>query len=189
MSTARRLHWSYDDYLSALESSELKLEYLDGEIFAMAGGTPTHAELSASVVQLLANALRGTCRVHTSDLKVRIEATGLSTYPDASVVCGERVTSSIDRHAMTNPTLLVEVTSRSTEDYDRGEKLSHYKQLPSLRAVLIVSHRYPRVTVITRSATGWEEREARPSERVPLSEPRLELSVDELYRGIPLEAE
>jgi Uma2 family endonuclease len=129
------------------------LEYLDGEIYALAGGTPTHAELCASVVQLLANAMRGACRVHTSDLKVRVEHTGLSTFPDVSVVCGDRELSAIDRHAVTNPTVLVEVTSRSTEEYDRGAKLNHYQRLPSLRAVLIVSHRQRRVTFVERVGT------------------------------------
>ena len=73
----------------------------------------------------------------------------LSTFPDVTVVCGEREVAAIDRNAVTNPTLLVEVTSNSTEDYDRGEKLNHYKQCPSVQAVLFVSHRLPRVTVIS----------------------------------------
>ncbi len=70
---------SYDDYLRALEQSEIKLEYCDGVIYAMAGGTPTHAELGANVVALLHERLKGQCKVHTSDLKVRIEATDLTT--------------------------------------------------------------------------------------------------------------
>lgn len=70
---------------------------------------------------------------------MRVEATDLSTFPDATVVCGERHVATIDPNAVINPTLLVEVTSKSTEDYDRGEKLAHYEQLPSLVAVLIVS--------------------------------------------------
>lgn len=141
MSTARGVHHSYQAYLGALESSSIKLEYLDGEIYAMAGGTPTHADLGAATIAALVRALGPDCRVSTSDLKVRIEETDLSTFPDAVVVCGERTVSSIDPNAVTNPTLLVEVTSPSTEDYDRGEKLRHYKHLGSLKAVLFVSHR------------------------------------------------
>jgi len=125
VSTARRLHDRYEDYLRALELSSVKLEYCDGEIYAMAGGTPAHADLAASVMRLLGTALLGRCRVSSSDLKVRIEATDLSTFSDVAVVCGPREVSAIDPNAVINPTLLFEVTSHSTEDYDRGEKLSH----------------------------------------------------------------
>mgnify|MGYP001596871963 CR=1 FL=1 len=187
MTSARRLHHSYDDYLRALEVSGVKLEYCGGEIYAMAGGTPAHADLAASMTRLLGNALLGRCRVSSSDLKVRIEPTDLSTFPDVSVVCGERDVSAIDRHAVTNPTVLVEVTSRSTEDYDRGEKLSHYKQCPSLRAVLYVSHCRQEVTVVARSGSAWVEHSYRAGEQITLVDPALEASVDELYAGIDLD--
>ena len=188
MTTARRLHYRYDEYLAALEMSPIKLEYCDGEIYAMAGGTPAHADLSAAAVRLLGNALGRTCRVSTSDLKVRIETTDLSTFPDVTVVCGERRVSDIDKNAVVNPTLLVEVTSNSTEDYDRGEKLNHYKQCPSLRAVLFISHRRAQITVVERTEAGWQEREYRSGDALRLSEPVLALQVDELYAGVELEA-
>ena len=187
MSTARRLHHSYEEYLRALEVSGVKLEYCDGEIYAMAGGTPAHADLGASILRLLGNALLGRCRVSSSELKIRIEATELTTFPDATIVCGERKLSHLDRHAVVNPSVVVEVTSPSSEDYDRGDKLSHYKQLPSLRAVLIVSHRRPQVTVVERTVDGWAEREVRSGEALTLDAPSLSLSVDELYAGIELE--
>lgn len=186
VTTARRLHHTYEEYLGALEGSRLKLEYCEGEIYAMAGGTPAHAELAASMTRLLGNALLGRCRVASSDLKVRIEATDLSTFPDLTVLCGERELSAIDRNAVTNPTVLVEVTSNSSEDYDRGEKLNHFRQCPSVQAVLIVSHRRPQVTVIARSAQGWEHREYRAGEELEVREPSLTLSVDEIYAGIVL---
>jgi Uma2 family endonuclease len=187
VSTARRLHHSYADYLRVLELSAVKLEYCDGEIYAMAGGTPTHADLAASITRLLGNALLGRCRVSSSDLKVRIEATGLSTFPDVTVVCGPRELAAIDPNAVTNPTLLIEVTSPSTEDYDRGDKLGHYKQLPSLATVLFVSHRRPQVTVVDRSGTGWNEREHRAGETVTLANPSVSFAVDDLYAGVDLE--
>jgi Uma2 family endonuclease len=187
VTTARRVHYSYEDYLASLEMSDVKLEYCDGEIYAMAGGTPAHADLAAAAIGVLRTALLDRCRISTSDLKVRIEATNLSTFPDVSVVCGERELSSIDRNATTNPSLLVEVTSKSTEDYDRGEKLSHYKQCPSLQAVLFVSHRRPQVSVVSRDGNGWSTREYRRGERVSVPALSLELSVDELYAGITLE--
>jgi Uma2 family endonuclease len=189
MSTARRLHYSYEDYVGLLETSRVKLEYCDGEIYAMAGGTPTHGELASAINAILRNALGARCRIHSSEVKIRIEATGLSTFPDVSVVCGERRTAAIDKNAVVNPSLLVEVTSHSTEDYDRGEKLSHYQQLPSLEAVLIVSHRRPQVTVVARTSTGWSVREFRAGERLVLRGPEVEVGIDELYSGIELETE
>jgi Uma2 family endonuclease len=188
VTTARRLHHPYQEYLAALEISGVKLEYCDGEMYAMAGGTPAHADLAAAAVRSLGNALGDRCRVSTSDLKVRVEATDLSTFPDVTVVCGERLVSAIDKNAVVNPTLLVEVTSSSTEDYDRGEKLSHYKQCPSLRAVLFLSHRRAQVTVVARAGLDWQEREYRAGDVVRLEQPELSLRVDELYAGIALEA-
>lgn len=181
------MHHSYPEYLQLLELSSVKLEYCDGEIHAMASGTPTLADLGASATRLLGNALLGSCRVSSSDLKVRIEGTDLTTFPDVTVVCGERRTSLIDANAVINPTLLVEVTSSSTEGYDRGEKLSHYKQIPSLLAVLLVSHRRRQVTVVERTPDGWEQRELRAGEVVIIETLALSMSVDELYAGIALE--
>lgn len=187
VTTARQVHHSYQEYLDALELSELKLEYCEGEIYAMAGGTPTHAELAAQVTRLLGNALGGTCSVFSSDLKVRIEATDLSTFPDVSVVCGPRRSAQVDKNAIINPTVVVEVTSNSTEDYDRGEKLKHYQQCDSIQAVLFVSHQRAQLTVIARSTTGWTEREYRAGEQVHLTIPAVQLAVDELYQGITLD--
>jgi Uma2 family endonuclease len=187
MSTARRLHYEYADYLRSLELSQLKLEYCDGAIYAMAGGTPAHAELSAAIIGVLHRLLPKDCRPSTSDLKVRVEASDLSTFPDAAVVCGERLVSSLDSNAIINPTVLVEVTSKSTEDYDRGDKLSHYKQLPSLRAVLFISHRTRCITLVERTGTAWRERDFRGGELVTLDSPSLTFSVDEVYERITLD--
>jgi Uma2 family endonuclease len=187
MSTARRLHYDYADYLRALELSPIKLEYCDGVIYAMAGGTRAHAQLSAAVIAVLHRALPKTCRLSTSDMKIRVEATDLSTFPDVSVICGDPVASSVDANAFVNPSLLIEVTSRSTEDYDRGDKLSHYRQIPSLNAVLFVSHRTRGITSVARAASGWDERTYRAGERVTLDAPRVAFDVDDVYEGIVLD--
>ncbi|MBX3232917.1 MAG: Uma2 family endonuclease [Labilithrix sp.] len=187
MSTARRLHYDYSEYLRALEMSELRLEYREGTIYAMAGGTPAHAELSAAMIgQLYARLPKG-CRVATSDMKVRVEATELSTFPDGVVVCGEREVALIDPNAITNPMLLVEVTNKSTEDYDRGDKLSQYKQLDSLASVVFVSHRSRRLTLVERTSAGWSERDFRGGEVMKVLRPAIEIAVDDLYDGIALD--
>jgi Uma2 family endonuclease len=187
VTTARRVHYSYEEYLRTLEMSDVKLEYLDGEIYAMAGGTPARARLAAVATRVLDAALSGRCAVYSSDLKVHVEATGLSTFPDVTVVCGELRTAPVDANAAVNPSLLVEVTSKSTEDYDRGEKLSHYKQLGSLRAVLFVSHRRRQVTLIERDGATFNQREFRAGEDIVVSEPALRFPVDELYAGVELD--
>lgn len=188
MSTARRLHYTYEQCLRAVEMSDVKLEYCDGVIYAMAGGTPAHAALAMAAGRVLGQALLGQSTVYSSDLKVRIDATDLSTFPDCSVICGPVARAAIDKDAVTNPCILVEVTSPSTEDYDRGEKLSHYRQLPSLLAVLFVSHKTSRVTLVHRTSSGWDEREFRGGETVVLDKPSVAFAVNDLYAGIALDA-
>ena len=181
-STARRLHHTYEQYRALEDESSIRHEYLDGEIYAMAGGSPDHAALAAAVIHLLRAQLPPECRVFTSDLRVRIPATGLSTYPDAAVVCGRTLRASDDPLAVTNPVLLVEVTSKSTEDYDRGEKLRHYSHLPSVREILFVSHREPRLTVHRRDGSEWTVVEALQHEIMRLESVAGQLMVDEVYR-------
>lgn len=187
MTTARRLRsHSYAQYLAVLADSHIKLEFIEGEIYAMAGGTPAHAQLSARAIAVLARELGKSCAVFSSDLKVLIERADVATFPGASVVCGAQATSPRDGNAIVNPALLVEVTSPSTEFYDRREKLKTYQQLPSLRAVLLLSHRAERVTVVRRTATGWDELDYRGGERVALADPNVQFAVDELYAGVSL---
>ncbi len=186
-SSARRLHYDYTDYLRALEDSSLKLEYCDGTIYALAAGTRAHAQLAAAVIVALHRTLPTTCRISTSDMKIRIESTDLTTFPDVSVICGPANVSPLDANAVTNPRLLVEVTSRSTEDYDRGEKLSHYKQIESLGAVLFISHRTRRITIVERGPGGFVEREARSGEMVTVAHPAATFAVDDVYEGIELD--
>jgi Uma2 family endonuclease len=181
MFSARRLHHTYEDYLTFEAASATKHEYCDGEIYAMAGGTLEHGALIAAVTAALRRQLPATCHVLSSDVRLRIQASDLSTYPDVSVVCGKPIRDERDTIAMTNPTLLVEVTSPSSKDYDRGEKLSHYKQLPSLRAVIIVAYDAKRITVVERGATGWTLTEFRSGEVAHVAEPHVQLAVDELY--------
>jgi Uma2 family endonuclease len=180
MSTARRYHHTYADYRRLEGESPLKLEYSDGEIFAMAGGTPEHGALAMQFVRLISARLPVSCTVYSSDVKIRVAASDLATYPDVSIVCGPAAHAADDPNAITNPRFLVEVTSPSTEDYDRGEKLSQYKQLASLEAVFLVSHRTKRVTVVSRSGTRWDEREIRAGDRVEFGD-AIAFDVDDLY--------
>jgi Uma2 family endonuclease len=182
-SSARRLHYTYSEYLALEEESSVRHEYLEGEIYAMAGGTPDHAALAAAVIALLGRQLPPGCRVFTSDLRIRIPATALSTYPDAAVVCGRTQRAADDPVAVTNPVLLVEVTSPSTEDYDRGEKLRHYKNLEGLREILFVSHREPRLELHRNEGGNWTTLTASRGETPSLESIASEIAVDDVYKG------
>ena len=175
------MHHRYEDYVAFEAASPTKYEYCDGEIYAMTGVTPEHGALTAAMIVALHQQLPAACTVLSSDVKIRIQASDLSTYPDASVVCGKPIRDERDATAMTNPTVLVEVTSPSSKDYDRGEKLSHYKQLPSLRVVIIVAYDAKRITMVERGSTGWNLTEFRSGEVAQVTEPPLQLAVDELY--------
>src|SRR5207247_1646564 len=103
-------------------------------------------------------------------LRVRVPETGLSTYPDVTVVCGQTTRATDDPVAVTNPLLVVEVTSPSTEDYDRGEKLTHYQRLPSVKEVLFVSHRRPALLLHRRRPDGgWSSIDAAAGQTLELS--------------------
>lgn len=162
---------SYSAYLQAEGASDVKHEYLRGEVFAMAGGPPEHTALAVAISTELSIALRGRpCRVFGSDLRIRIEATDLTTYPDVAVVCDSLERSSLDPHAIVNPVLIVEVLSKSTEAYDRGEKFSHYRRLPSLREYLRVSSQRPLIESYARSERGtWELRDTSEGEVLTLA--------------------
>lgn len=149
-SAFRRRH-SFAEYLELDESSNVKLEYFEGEIFAMAGGTP---ELAMNVGIALASVRDRGCHVHSSDLRIRVQATGLAAYPDVTVVCGPKQSDPQSRTTIINPSVIVEVLSDSTEDYDRGEKVEHYRQIPSLHACLLVSHRQRLIEVWQRAPDG-----------------------------------
>jgi Uma2 family endonuclease len=183
MSTsARRVHYTYAQYLALEDESSVRHEFLEGEIYAMAGGSPDHAALAATVIRIVGGRLPPSCRMFTSDLRVRIAASGLSTYPDAAVICGRTLRAPDDTLAVVNPVLLVEVTSASTEDYDRGEKLRHYQSLPSLREVLFVSHRGPELTLHRREDKGWVVSTAGPGESLELASVAARVTVEEVYR-------
>lgn len=180
----RRMRYNLADYLALEEESPIRHEYLEGEIYAMAGGSPDHAALAAAVLRLVGARLPRGCRAFTSDLRIRVESTGLTTYPDAAVVCGKTQRAADDPLAVVNPALLVEVTSRSTEEYDRSAKLQHYQSLPSVREILIVSHREPWLTLHHREPGGaWMISEARAGGALALACTGAELRVDDVYAG------
>jgi Uma2 family endonuclease len=186
-----RIHrYTYRQYLNHEASSNVKHEFIDGDIYAMAGGTIEHAVISMNAGAALSAQLRGSpCIVASSDLKIRVLATDLTTYPDVTVICGPVQRDPESGDVALNPSVVVEVLSKSTEDWDRGEKLDNYKQIPSLLACVLISYRQRRVEVVRRSADGqWLTEAAGPGEVVSLPLPGAVLSVDDVYRNVDIPA-
>ncbi|MGE0785543.1 MAG: Uma2 family endonuclease [Sandaracinaceae bacterium] len=181
---ATKRRYTYNEYLVLERTANVKHEFHAGEIYGMAGGTREHAALAANVIGALARQIAGKPRqVHSSDLRIRVPATGLATYADATVVCDRAEMDPEDRHTVINPTVVVEVTSPSTEDYDREEKLEHYRRIPSLRTVVIVSHRERCIEIFARGdGDSWMRSEARAGDAAVLASIDASLAVDEVYR-------
>jgi Uma2 family endonuclease len=172
---------TYAEYLALEASSNVKHEFLGGQIYAMAGGTPEHAALAAAVIGLLFPQLRDRgCRAYDADLRVRTRS-GLATYPDVAVICGPTERDETDHQAVTNPALIIEVLSRSTEEYDAGDKFEHYKTLPSLRQYVLV-HRERSLEVWTLGEDGWQQTILREGQTAELLI-GARLDVRELYES------
>jgi len=192
MATRSPLHrYSFADYLAFEEASTTKHEFLNGEIYGMAGGTPEHAALSVAVSSALLAQLRGgPCRVYSSDLRVRVLATGLATYPDVTVVCGEVERDPESATTVVNPRVVVEVLSDATEAYDRGQKLDHYRRVPSLAGVVLVSLREPLIEVWQPAAEGsWRRAESRTGQTAVIEALSLRLAVDDVFEGFRPQAQ
>ncbi len=190
MSTALK-RISVQDYLQRERQATFKSEFFQGEIFAMAGGSASHSLIAANFVRESGNALKDKpCAVFSSDLRVRVEPTGLYTYPDATIVCGELKFDDDQRDTVVNPTVIVEVLSDATEKYDRGRKANHYRQISTLKELVLVAQDQPHIERFTRQANGdWlfhEEKEL--TARFELPSLGISVALAELYRNVPFEA-
>ena len=182
-----KIRISPQEYLRRERASEFKNEFLDGEIFAMSGGTPRHSLIKTNVTGELRNVLRDhPCTAYDSDLRVKVEATGLYAYPDASVICGPLEYDDERSDTVLNPTLLVEVLSPSTEAFDRGKKLNHYRRIESLQEYLLISQDEPRIQRYLRNADNtWTLTDAADlAESLHLPSLGIDLSLSEVYAKV-----
>ena len=149
------IHLTPEQYLSQERQSETKSEYFNGEIFAMAGASREHNQISANLVRVLGNQLLDKpCSVYSSDMKIRIEKARKYTYPDVVVACQTERFEDEHRDVLLNPVVILEILSNSTEAYDRGHKFLHYQLLDSLIDYLLVSQDTPRIEMFTRRKDG-----------------------------------
>ena len=139
------------EYLRIERAANYRSEFYRGEMFAMAGGSPKHSRIRINLSGSLWSRLKGhPCVAYDSDLRIRCR-TGLYTYPDASVICDELEFDEEHKDTVLNPTLIVEVLSKSTEAYDRGKKFDHYRTIPSLREYVLVAQDEPMVQRFLRN--------------------------------------
>lgn len=167
--------------------SEAKHEYLDGEVFAMTGASLKHNRIVSNLAGILYAQLRGRpCEALVADMRLQVRTTGLYTYPDLVVVCGEPRLADAHLDTLLNPTLIVEVLSPSTEAIDRGRKFAHYRTIESLAEVVLVSQERVQVERFTRQPEGgWLLFEAgKLEDRLPLPSIACELPLADVYEGV-----
>lgn len=182
--------FSEAEYLAIERGAETRSEFLNGEIFAMSGGSFAHAQLKDDLLIAISARLgSGPCQALSSDLRVKVLATGLHTYPDVLVVCGSPQFAQADiKDTLVNPSLIAEVLSPSTESYDRGKKFYHYRQIPSLQHYLLVSQDKLLIEHFERGEDdAWTFRTFESmDDSIPIANLAIHAPVREIYRRVEL---
>jgi Uma2 family endonuclease len=178
------LRMAAPEYLAWEREQRERHEFYRGEVFSMAGGTPRHNALTAAMIGELGIALRGgPCRVLSGDQRILLRDGEHYVYADASAVCGPIALAPGTKDVLVNPSIVVEVLSKSTEAYDRGVKWEGYQALPSVTDYVLVAQREVRIEHYQRDAQGeWRYRVARAGGRVTLSNGAV-VAVDAIYAG------
>lgn len=190
MSTAPKTYLSTTQYLALERRAEFKSHYYRGEMFAMAGASREHNLIVGNLVREIGNALKDRrCEVYPSDMRVKVAATGLYTYPDATVVCGEPEFEDNQFDTLTNPMVLFEVLSASTELWDRSGKFRQYREIPSLREYVMITQDRASVERYIRQADGgWLLQEIQSIEdSVEFDSIAVTIPLSEIYRNIRFE--
>jgi len=187
MSSAPTRYITPEEYLEQERKAETRSEYFQGEVFAIAGASRRHGRIVSNLVAELSRQLNNRdCNVYSNDLRLAVSQAGLYAYPDVMVVCGEEQVA--DRHddMLLNPTLLIEVLSKSTKNYDRGQKFESYRKLASLREYLTVAQDKIQVEQWMRQPDDrWMLKEYFESDaRIALLSTGVELQLSDIYRKI-----
>jgi len=185
-SAATKKRFTPQEYLALERKSETRNEYYNGEIFAMAGASREHNLTVANLLRDIGNQLEDRpCESYPSHMRVSVEATGLYTYPDVSVVCGEPRFQDREVDTLLNPTVIVEVLSPSTEAYDRGDKFRHYRRIDSLREFVLISQDRMMVERYTRQGKDWVLSDMTdPDQVLKLESIGCQIPLDRIYAKI-----
>lgn len=154
MASHPKAYFTPEEYLALERAAPHRSEYIGGEIYAMAGASEAHNLIALNAIASLRAQTRGRCRAYLSEMRVRVPATRLYTYPDGILVCGQCLFDDALRDTLLNPTLLIEVLSDSTERYERGQKFAHYRQLASLQEYLLIAQDEARIERFLRQPSG-----------------------------------
>jgi Uma2 family endonuclease len=187
MATAERLKYTLEQYLDFENNSQERHEYYRGEIFLMTGGTTRHNEINGNLYYHLRIALESSpCHPHLSTQRLAIAEADLHTYPDVAIVCGPVELHPIDRNAIANPRIVIEVLSPSTERYDRGKKFELYRHLPSLHEYVLVSQNEPHIERFVRQDNGlWTMFEVGGLDGVlELSATKCRIPLSSIYQNV-----
>jgi Uma2 family endonuclease len=177
------------EYLTIEKVAEFKSEFYDGEMFAMSGASRFHNTVKENFIgELFARMKGGPCRTYSSDQRVKVDRTGLYTYPDIVVLCGPGEYDPADEDTLLNPTALIEVLSPSTERYDRTTKFRHYKTIPTLREYVLASQNELLVERFVRQPAGaWVvELYDDPAGEFHLACADVRLPLADIYRDVEL---
>jgi len=191
MSAETKRRYTLEEYLALERESDARLEFWNGEIFAMSGGTLSHERVMGNVYDLFRAALRGTtCAVFGSNMQIKVPSAPPYRYADGSVVCGKvQVERFNGNDLLLNPVLIYEVLSPSTEAYDRGDKFTHYKSIASLREYLLTAQHRPHVTHYVKQDDGtWSYSEINGLDgSVHLPSLGITLKLSEIYQNVDFE--
>jgi len=185
MSAAPRQPITPEEYLRLERAAAYRTEYLHGEIFSMAGASSSHNYIAGNIYNFLRNAFKnGKCRVYMSDMRVSPNANGYF-YPDVVVACNKIHFLDEKEDTLLNPTVIVEVLSKSTANFDRGDKFIEYRSIKSLRDYLLISQETTMVEHHARQTDGWLLQERKLlSDQITLASLNLSLGLDVIYEGI-----
>jgi len=187
MSRQTKIHVTPEEYLAFERSAEFKSKYFDGEIFAMTGASRRHNLISTNLLREFSQQLRThQCEVYPSDMRVRIPAANIYTYPDVVIVCGEPEFEDDHVDTLLNPTALIEVLSKSTASYDRDLKFAYYRTLASLAEYLLVAQDQFKIEQYTKQPDGrWLLADiGSPEARVELTSVGCTLALKDIYEKV-----
>lgn len=192
MSTQPKTRLTIEEYIELDKNSEERFEYFDGEVFNMSGVHPNHSRLELRLARLFGDQIekRG-CTIFSSNLRIKVPSMLPYRYPDLSILCSK---PEFEEHSgllcLLNPVVLIEVLSPSTEAFDRGDKFTHYKSIPSFRDYLLIAQNKKNIThYVKQSERAWLQTEYSDGEILQIASLDCELDVDALYSGINFESE
>ena len=187
MSAIPKKRFTSQEYLERERKSDLRNEFYSGEIFAMSGASFEHTCIVDNLVfELTQRLLGGSCRVLSKDMRVKVNASGLYTYPDLIVVCGKPDLEDSHGDTLLNPQIIFEVLSPTTEAYDRGQKFNHYRQIPTLKEYVLVSQDRPMIErYIRQSDVSWNLTDFKPpQESFELLSVAASVKIADVYRSV-----